>query len=161
MKEAQIEKEAEIRDTDIPQRGMARIVRDDQGNIVDIVEHEEEEATITPWGAELNKDEEREPSRVMLPPVLNKKDKSTAVKGALYLTQNLSVFRLKIDQSCVIHRPENTPGWLTWSKHMVPTTKLWLVIACLTLCKRLPVRSGARTCALTSIRKAGGVEAFQ
>ena len=98
MKEAQIEKEAEIRDTDTPQRGMARIVRDDQGNIVDIVEHEEEEANITPWGVELNKDEEREPSRVMLPPVLNKKGDSTAVKGVLYLTQNLSVLRLRTGQ---------------------------------------------------------------
>lgn len=161
MKEAQIEKEAEIRDTDTPHRGMARIVRDDQGNIVDIVEHEEEETNITPWGAELNKDEEREPSRVMLPPVLNKKGENTAVKGLLYLTQNLSVLRLRICQSCAIRRPENTLGWLTWSKHMVTTTKLWLVIACLTLCKRPPARSGARTYALTSIRKAGGVEAFQ
>lgn len=67
--------------SDTPKPGMARIIRDEQGNVVDIVEHEEEEEQVTPWGAELNQDEKREPSNTMLPPVLNR-EKSAAVEGA-------------------------------------------------------------------------------
>ncbi|WFD35749.1 Nucleolar protein 16 [Malassezia cuniculi] len=66
-----------VADENQPKPGMARIIRDEDGNVVDVIEHVAEEETLTPWGAELNKDESRAPSRVMLPPVLNKEKGNT------------------------------------------------------------------------------------
>lgn len=81
MKEAQ-----EPHESQQPKPGMAHIIRDEQGNVVDIIENEEEEQVVTPWGAELNQNENREPSNIMLPPVLSK-EKSIAVEGSLLLTR--------------------------------------------------------------------------
>lgn len=57
-----------------PRRGMARVVRDENGKVVDIIEYEEEVET-TPWGAALNEDEDDSappPTDVaMMPPRLN------------------------------------------------------------------------------------------
>lgn len=60
-----------------PRKGMARIVRDEKGEVVDIDEGEDEGEEVTPWGAVLNKDEEAPPDLSMFPPRINEQDGET------------------------------------------------------------------------------------
>lgn len=67
-----------------PRKGMARVIRDEKGRVVDIVEYEEEaeEAdTKTPWGDTLNQDEDEPANLTMLPPRLHEGKEGATVQG--------------------------------------------------------------------------------
>ncbi|WFD38932.1 Nucleolar protein 16 [Malassezia japonica] len=56
-------------------KGMARIVRNEQGEVVDIIEEDgEKDEDATPWGSAMNADEDEPANLVMLPPRLHAKD---------------------------------------------------------------------------------------
>lgn len=60
--------------TDRPRKGMARVIRDESGQIVDLIEYNEEDhIETTPWGKQLNADEEEpvDQAASLLPPRLN------------------------------------------------------------------------------------------
>ena len=157
MKEAQ---EAPAQEQHKPKPGMARIIRDEQGKVVDIIENEKEEEPVTPWGAELNQDEKREPSNVMLPPVLNN-EKGVAVEGLSLAHQNLSALLPRMRPYSATLRWANTHGCRTWCAPTVTTTRPCRATGRSISCKRHLVRSAARTYLLTSIRKAGGIDALK
>ncbi|WFD19762.1 non-specific serine/threonine protein kinase [Malassezia caprae] len=52
-----------------PKKGMARVIRDKDGKVVDIVEYESEDddAMSTPWGKELNKESETPDLKLLVP----------------------------------------------------------------------------------------------
>ncbi|WFD30618.1 Nucleolar protein 16 [Malassezia sp. CBS 17886] len=55
-----------------PRKGMARIVRDAEGNVVDVLEADADEGDEeTPWGPVLNDENERDEDPPMLPPRLH------------------------------------------------------------------------------------------
>ncbi|KAL4402271.1 Nucleolar protein 16 [Malassezia pachydermatis] len=67
-----------------PRKGMARVIRDEKGRVVDIVEYEEEaeEAdTKTPWGDTLNQDEDEPANLTMLPPRLHEGKEGATVQA--------------------------------------------------------------------------------
>lgn len=56
-------------------KGMARIVRNEQGEVVDVIEEDgEQDEDATPWGSAMNADEDEPANLVMLPPRLHTKD---------------------------------------------------------------------------------------
>jgi len=66
----------------MPKQGMARVIRDEEGKVVDIVEYEGEDdgAIPTPWGKELNRESET-PDLKLLVPRLNEGNEGETVKG--------------------------------------------------------------------------------
>lgn len=63
-------------------KGMARVIRDENGKVVDIVEYEseEDESKTTPWGEQLNQDDEVADLRLLVPR-LNEGQEGETVKG--------------------------------------------------------------------------------
>lgn len=69
--------EAPAKPSKQPRKGMARIVRDENGEVVDIVEGDEEHTETTPWGAVLNDDEDEPADLTMFPPKLHEEEGET------------------------------------------------------------------------------------
>ncbi|KAI3622883.1 VPS15 [Malassezia furfur] len=69
--------EAPAKPSKQPRKGMARIVRDENGEVVDIVEGDEEHTETTPWGAVLNDDEDEPTDLTMFPPKLHEEEGET------------------------------------------------------------------------------------
>lgn len=63
-----------------PRKGMARIIRDEQGKVVKVIENTEEEEDTTPWGRRFDTDEKRDPNPPMLPPRLHEGHDTAAVE---------------------------------------------------------------------------------
>lgn len=64
-----------------PKKGMARVIRDEDGKVVDIVEYEsEDDELMTPWGKELNHESES-PDLKLIVPRLNEGKEGETVKG--------------------------------------------------------------------------------
>lgn len=69
-----------------PKKGMARVIRDEDGKVVDIVEYEsEDDELMTPWGKELNHESES-PDLKLIVPRLNEGKEGETVKGMQFLT---------------------------------------------------------------------------
>ena len=70
-----------------PRKGMARVVRDADGRVVDLVEYESEDVLeMTPWGQQLNAsdddhEDEVEPDQALLPPRVNEGHDNETVHG--------------------------------------------------------------------------------
>ncbi|WFD01244.1 non-specific serine/threonine protein kinase [Malassezia yamatoensis] len=60
-----------------PRKGMAQIIRDEDGNVIDVVEDESDTHPTTPWGDVLNMDEEQSTDASKLPPRLHQNDTQT------------------------------------------------------------------------------------
>jgi len=63
---------------------MARVIRDESGQIVDLIEYSEEDhVETTPWGKQLNADEEEpvDQAASLLPPRLNEGRDTDTVQG--------------------------------------------------------------------------------
>lgn len=65
-----------------PRKGMARIVRDEQGAVVDVVEGHEDGVETTPWGPVLNADEQAPADLSMFPPKIHEQDGDAVQKLA-------------------------------------------------------------------------------
>lgn len=74
---------------DKPWKGMARVIRDDDGRVVDIVEYEDETGkhSMTPWGEQLNADDDAPVSSegALLPPRLNQGRDSDTVQRTFWI----------------------------------------------------------------------------
>ena len=74
---------------DKPRKGMARVIRDDDGRVVDIVEYEDETGkhSMTPWGEQLNADDDAPVSSegALLPPRLNQGRDSDTVQRTFWI----------------------------------------------------------------------------
>lgn len=71
---------------------MARVVRDESGKVVDLIEYDEEDhVDTTPWGKQLNADEEEpvDQDQAFLPPRLNEGRDTDTVQG-MSSTTNVS-----------------------------------------------------------------------
>ncbi|WFD45349.1 non-specific serine/threonine protein kinase [Malassezia psittaci] len=60
-----------------PRKGMAQIIRDKDGNVIDVVEDESDAQPTTPWGNVLNMDEDQCTDPSNLPPRLHQNDTQT------------------------------------------------------------------------------------
>ena len=71
---------------------MARVIRDENGKVVDLIEYDEEDhVDTTPWGKQLNADEEEpvDQDQALLPPRLNEGRDTATVQG-MFSTTNFS-----------------------------------------------------------------------
>ena len=70
---------------------MARVIRDESGQIVDLIEYSEEDhVETTPWGKQLNAEEEEpvDQAASLMPPRLNEGRDTDTVQGMSSLTHS-------------------------------------------------------------------------
>lgn len=97
-----------------PRKGMARVIRDDDGHVVDIVEYEDDEddESATPWGKQLNRDETAPAHLVMLPPRLNEGKDGDTVQSTWRISPQRSKSWLRKTSLCSDSRQVlSSSGW--------------------------------------------------
>ena len=69
---------------------MARVIRDESGQIVDLIEYSEDDHVETPWGKQLNAEEEEplDQAASLMPPRLNEGRDTDTVQGMSSLTHS-------------------------------------------------------------------------
>lgn len=136
-----------------PRKGMARVIRDENGKVVDILEYESEEESTTPWGKELNKDDNEPGELHLLVPRLNEGREGEPVKGMwiLFIQKLWKKWRQRASRCSGLHPWLSTSGWFSWLKRMGPTTKPWRWTGNETSCKKQKEKSNERACHLLTL----------